>query len=107
MTTRVVHRNRETFDVLIDRTTPWGNPFSSKPSNLPVIRVATRKESIECFKFWVLWSPNVEAVWIREHVHELQGQTLGCWCHPLDCHGWVLADMADGVLLWTQESLFL
>jgi hypothetical protein len=32
--TRVVHRKRGPLDVLIDRTTPWGNPFSARPSTL-------------------------------------------------------------------------
>lgn len=107
MTTRVIHLRDGPYDVLIDRTTPWGNPFTHKPSTLAKFHVGTRKEAIESFKVWALWSADEGAVWIREHVHELRGKTLACWCHPLACHGWVLADMADGVLMWTQESLFL
>lgn len=34
--------------------------------------------------------------WIREHVHELRGKNLACWC-PLDapCHADVLLEMAN------------
>jgi hypothetical protein len=103
--TIVVHRNKEPFDVLIDRTTPWGNPFSHKPSTLAEIQVATRGEAIDCFKTWVVESDDERADWIRRHAHTLRGLRLGCWCHPLNCHGWVLADLADGRPIQIQGTL--
>lgn len=85
---RVVHLKRERFDVRIDRATPWGNPF--------ILGVdGDRDEVIAKFREWATTSTDPRAVWIRAHVHELRGKTLGCWCHPEDCHGWVLVEMAD------------
>lgn len=34
--------------------------------------------------------------WILDHVHELAGKTLLCWCpQPGPCHAYVIARMAD------------
>jgi hypothetical protein len=41
--TKVVHRNKEKFDVLIDRTTIYGNPYEIGVDG-------TRKEVIAKFK---------------------------------------------------------
>lgn len=107
MTTRVVHRSHEPFDVLIDRTTPWGNPFSHQEGTLAHWVVDSRWHAVEAFKHWVLTSDDDEAQWIRDHVHELRGKTLGCWCAPRACHGRCLADLADGRLVVAQLSLDL
>jgi hypothetical protein len=102
VTTRVVHRNKEPFDVLCDRTTPWGNPFSHKDGTLAKWKAKDRRDSIDSFAFWALFSQDDEAIWIREHVHELRDKTLGCWCAPLACHCSILARMADGESLAIQ-----
>ena len=101
--TTVVHR-REDHDVLIDRTTPWGNPFTHGPSSLAKWRVETRAEAIKSFQRWVLYSEDPAAEWIRDHLSELQGKRLGCWCYPKDCHGRILAALVDGHSLVDQES---
>lgn len=102
--TRIVHRKRAPFDVLIDRTTRWGNPFSAKPSRLARVRVATDAEAIARFAVWARSSADPAAVWIRSHVGGLRGAVLGCWCappagvtadDPLICHGQILARMAE------------
>lgn len=93
-------------DVLIDRTTPWGNPFTHKPSALAEVRVDSRDEAIEAFAEWVTESLDPKAVWIRDHVHTLRGKRLGCWCPPRRCHGEVLADMADGREVRVQKALW-
>jgi hypothetical protein len=101
--TRVVHRRRERFDVLIDRTTPWGNPYSAKPSTLARFRVGTDAEAIAGFNGWARTSSEPRAAWIRAHLDEVLGKVLGCWCAPLGgvtaddplvCHGQILARMA-------------
>jgi hypothetical protein len=84
---RVVRLRVERCDMKIDRSTPWGNPFV-------IGKHGDRHEVIERFRMWALTSADPEAVWIREHVHELRGKVLGCWCAPLDCHGFVLLEMA-------------
>jgi hypothetical protein len=84
---RIVRLRAERCDVKIDRTTPWGNPFV-------IEKHGTRQEVIDQFRIWVQTSANPRAVWITDHVHELRGKTLGCWCAPLDCHGFVLLELA-------------
>jgi hypothetical protein len=37
--------------------------------------------------FWTTDLPN--------HLHELKGKKLGCYCEPLECHGDFLAEEAD------------
>lgn len=96
MSTLVVHCQKSPFDVYIGRgvprrnmkPSPWGNPFK-------VGRDHTREQAVAAFKEWFHHSPDPEAVWMREHVHELRGKRLGCWCFPNECHGSVLAAAAE------------
>lgn len=85
---RVVHLRKEPYDERIDRATVWGNPFV-------IGRDGDRTEVIAKYKNWVLTSTDPSAVWIREHVDELYGKVLGCWCAPQQCHGSVLIDLAE------------
>ena len=91
----VVHLKREPCDVRIDRGTPWGNPFElgSDGDRATVIRahldwLATGEAPITTPKG--TWNP----VWVREHLPELRGKRLGCWCAPQRCHGETLAALA-------------
>ena len=85
--TTVVHLKQSPFDVRIDRTSPWGNPFVLGHDG-------GREEVIDRYRRW-LATDDPQAVWIRENVHTLRGKVLGCWCAPKACHGDVLAEMAD------------
>lgn len=85
----VVHCKREKHDVYIGRPGPWGNPFV-------VGKHGARGECIELFREWAMNSDDAQARWIRDHVHELRGKVLGCWCAPMPCHGDVLSDMCNG-----------
>lgn len=67
---------------------PWANPF-------PITEEMSRELSIKWFGEWSNGSPEYSAKWIREHVQELRGKTLVCWCAPNDCHGRILAEMAE------------
>lgn len=83
---RVVHCRREPYDVLIDRTTPWGNPYR-------IGRDGTRDEVIAKYRADERFrSPSFIALVRRE----LRGKTLGCWCSPKPCHGDVLLEIANG-----------
>jgi hypothetical protein len=95
MKTTVVNLNRDEYDVRIDRQTPWGNPFSHLKRSKARWRVATREESINKFEEWFVFSDDIQAQWMREHVHLLRGARLGCHCFPAACHGLVLAKYAD------------
>jgi hypothetical protein len=83
---RVVHCKRESYDVLIDRSTKWGNPFR-------VGRDGTREECIAKYEDWLPNQPELMAA-----LHELRGLTLGCHCAPEPCHGDPLFRLANAPL---------
>lgn len=78
MSTRVVHCKRQPFDVLIDRSTKWGNPF--------IIGKHGDREDVIRLHHIMLWKP--ESTRLRGEIRrELTGFVLGCHCSPLACHG--------------------
>lgn len=81
---RGVHRRGYHLDA-----SPWANPIPIGSDE------RRRDEVIEAFRAWVLTSPDAQAAWIREHISELRGKRLACWCAPRACHGDVLAELAD------------
>lgn len=81
--TKVVHCKKEPYDVMIDRTTKWGNPFT-------IGEDGTRKEVIEKYRKWLL--NNKE---LLKCLPELRGKILGCWCKPNACHGDVLLELLE------------
>lgn len=80
---RVVHHEKEAFDVFIGRSSKWGNKFV-------IGRDGTRSEVIEKYRAWILKQPHLMAA-----LEELRGKVLGCWCHPKRCHGEVLVELAN------------
>lgn len=83
----VVHVMRSPYDVYIGRWNPkvphhsiWHNPFKD----------GTREENIQRFRDHLLASPHLMA-----KLPELKGKKLACWCSPKDCHGDVLAELAN------------
>lgn len=91
MDTRIVHCKKEPYDVLIDRTTKWGNPYSHLKNSRAKYIVATRKEAIEKYKEYLL--SNKE---LMDSLHELEGKILGCWCKPkYKCHGDILIELLE------------
>lgn len=84
MRTTVVNRKTGAdFDVYIGRPSKWGNPFV-------IGKHGSREDVIVRYWEWLLSRPDLVAA-----LPELKGKRLGCWCHPLPCHGDVLAEMAD------------
>lgn len=81
--TTVVHRRRARYDVAIDRSSKWGNPFK-------IPEDGTRNEVIAKYAAWIKTQPELLAA-----LPELRGKVLGCWCAPKACHGDVLARLAD------------
>lgn len=88
----VVHFKKEKYDVLVDRTTKFGNPFE-------IGKDGTRSEVIAKFKQFVLSNPE----YIKMVKQELKGKVLGCWCDPKPCHASILAEIANDTL---EEDLF-
>lgn len=89
----VVNVRDATFDVLVDRTTKWGNPYSHMRDAITRARffVATRVEAIACYEIWLKSNPALMAA-----LSELRGKVLGCHCAPLACHADVLVRLANG-----------
>jgi hypothetical protein len=94
MTTKVVHCKKEPYDVLIDRSTKWGNPFSHKQGTKARFIVGSREEAVNKYFEWLCDSEEGKALFrcIRS---ELKDKILGCWCKPLACHGDILRRIAD------------
>jgi hypothetical protein len=78
-----VHCKKERFDIYVGRPSKWGNKFIIGPDG-------TRTEVIRKYKEWLMTQPQLLA-----DLGELKGKVLGCWCAPLDCHGDVLAELAN------------
>lgn len=80
----MVNCEREEFDVYIGRDGDFGNPFRIGPAH-------NRTQVIAAYRKWLLSKPDLVA---RVKV-ELRGKRLGCWCRPKQCHGDVLAEVAN------------
>ena len=77
-----VHNNT----ALIDRRTKWGNRFR-------VGRDGTREQVVARYRA-DLWRRTREGEVALDELAALDGMWLACWCHPLPCHGHVLARAA-------------
>jgi hypothetical protein len=93
---KVVHCEKESYDIYIGRergtNQHFGNPFRIGDWGY------TRKESIKAFSLWIKGEDFLDLEqerrqWILDNLHTLEGQTLGCWCKPLPCHGDVYAEI--------------
>jgi hypothetical protein len=85
MPTTVVNKDIMDFDVYIGRGSKWGNPYRIGPDG-------TREEVIKKYILYLLAHPDL----IEQAKVELKDKVLGCFCKPLDCHGDILAALADG-----------
>jgi hypothetical protein len=72
--------------VCVTRPGKWGNPFDTAPE----------------FRSWLAGGTDPDAeleqrrTWILNHVQELRGKQLACWCSMLtECHADVLAELAS------------
>ena len=92
MSSKVVNiKNGERYDIYIGRPSRFGNPFSHMPGTLAQFQVESREQAIEYFENYVRATP-----WLLKAIkEELKGKILGCWCHPLPCHGDVLVKIAN------------
>ena len=90
--TTVVHHKKQHYDVLICRPSKWGNPYTHKAGTRAEFIVGSRAEAIEAYRKWITEGDGMH---LLDDLHELKDKVLGCWCHPLACHGDVLAELAD------------
>lgn len=81
--TKIVHCNKEPYDVYIGRPSIWGNPFREGVDG-------TRSEVIDKFKCWILNNDE-----LLNLLPTLEGKILGCWCKPRACHGDILVELIN------------
>ena len=92
----VVHLKPGVFGgVRIDRRTRWGNPCPIKKGE------RDRWQALTEYCEYLL-RPNQAWIWDKAP-QELKGKYLECWCKPDDCHGDILAAIADGII--TREAV--
>lgn len=90
----VVHCKKDKYDVYIGRGSKYGNPFSHLHYSSAKYLVTSREEAIEKHKEWLLSQPEL----IEMVKKELKGKILACYCAGIynDCHGDILAEIANG-----------
>ena len=93
MTTVVkVDRRKPNYTVYIGRAwaglseSKWANPFH-------ISNGRDREEVIALYERHVRTEPR-----LMKAIPELVDQVLGCWCHPLPCHGDVLVKLVEEYL---------
>lgn len=84
------HPERE-CDTYIGRRMPSHGLPQSKWANMhKITKEADRPAAIEAYRQDVLANPDLLMA-----LGELQGERIGCWCHPKPCHGHVLAAFVE------------
>lgn len=89
-------------DVYIGRPSIFGNPWSSKPSEIAEFRVATPEEAIRNYRRWLFglgfedFRQEQRRAIVAAAPH-LDGKRLGCWCKPGPCHGDVLVELIEAL----------
>ena len=94
--TTVVHHKKDKYDVYIGRPSKWGNPFTHKEGTRAEYILPTRDEAVEAYRKWITEG---DGKYLLKWLPELKNKTLGCWCHPLPCHGDVLAELTNKLWL--------
>lgn len=107
---RVVHVNREPYDIYIGRgncpktgvSSKYYNPFTHITHKLTLAEftVGSREEALSSFKEYLL---NNEA--LMTSIMELDGKVLGCWCIedssnppiPYVCHGQIILEVIEQI----------
>lgn len=93
--TSVVHCKKARYDIYIGRPSIWGNPFSHLPNTLARFKVSSREEAIKQYK--IHFYEKIKEESFRERVLLLKDKVLGCFCHPLPCHGDVIAEYLNSL----------
>jgi len=80
--TNVVHLKREPFDIPIDRSSRWGNPWSHKDGTLATFKVDTIEEAVENYRKWLKGEDFIDFMqvrreWILDNLGTLRNKTLG------------------------------
>lgn len=100
MTTVVSIRSDSEYDILVDRSTPFGNPFSHLRTECTtaIYHTTSRYEAVRKHAQW-LRQPE-QAALVKKIERELAGKVLACHCGTKEiergmCHAVTLAKIAD------------
>lgn len=85
--TVVVNMRTNAYDVAIDRSSPFGNPYHLKHEGE---RIAVLQKYREYFYERVERDGE-----FRRRVLELRGKRLGCHCAPKLCHGMIIVEWLE------------
>lgn len=66
----------------------WCNPFKGKNT--------TREENIAKFEKYI--REKIEKENLLDELKKIKGKTLGCWCHPENCHADVLVKLVNELI---------
>ena len=101
---KVVHVNKESYDVYIGRPSKWGNPFThiADKETLAAFIVSSRYEALIKYKEYLLNNED-----LMSSIMELDGKILGCWCitdsdnppYPFECHGQIIQSIITNLKL--------
>lgn len=98
MATTVINiHHKVRYDVYIGRGSIWGNPWSHLPSTKALYQVSSRKEAVQKYREWIATQKH-----LLLQLRFLKDKVLGCYCHPAECHGHVLVEMADNYEHWEK-----
>ncbi len=78
----------------VTRPGRWGNPFKTAEE----FRTSLIAARFLVMKYVRLERPSKiqrHMIWIAQHVHELKGLKLACWCGNKPCHADVLCEIAN------------
>jgi hypothetical protein len=92
MTTRVVNKYKEPYDVDITRTGKWGNPYKIEKDKSGIEIPGSREKVVGQFREYIIKRVDL----LKLIPVEIKDKTLGCVCKPKPCHGDVLVELADG-----------
>jgi hypothetical protein len=85
----------------VARPTKWGNPFNWQDVPAWLHNDKERKSQVvDGFREWLIVGGIDVAIerrdWILEHIGDLRGKDLACWCKPDEpCHADVLLELAN------------
>jgi hypothetical protein len=96
--------------VYVGRPSKWGNPWTVENAIASGLfqPCACRKIVVDCYRGWlgehgtrtdefpIYKKLESKRAWILEHLHELRGKNLSCWCNEGEpCHADVLLELAN------------
>lgn len=85
---RLKPNRRDPNDVVIDRSTIYGNPYTIQKGG------RSREQAIDLYETYARKRVKNDPQF-HSAVKRLKGRRLFCWCAPQACHGEVLERLAE------------